>query len=121
MTEQTKTEQTKTDQTKKSALKHIMINLGVLLILVGSTAVKGNYMFFFMGLLLLILQVVDSRVAQTKLVMAELILAGTLAIGALTQLVTAHTFSTPQAFLVVLLLGAILIIADSIREFVELE
>jgi hypothetical protein len=30
------------EQNKKGAMKHIMINLGVMLVLVGSTAVKGG-------------------------------------------------------------------------------
>ncbi|MEJ2031836.1 MAG: hypothetical protein P8Y63_02100 [Deltaproteobacteria bacterium] len=53
--------------------------------------------------------------------MAELILSSTLAIAVITQLIMSKSFRTPQAFLVVLLFGAILIIADSTRQFMELE
>jgi len=41
------------EQKNKDGLKHIMINFGVMLVLVGSTAVKAdNLAFFFMGLML---------------------------------------------------------------------
>lgn len=111
------------EQNRKGALAHIMINLGVLLVLVGSTAVKGdNLTFFFMGLILLAFQIFEFKgVAGRKLVMAELMLATTLGVAAITQIVLSKSFSTPQAFLVVLLLGAILIIVDSVQKFVELE
>jgi hypothetical protein len=33
-------------QNKKGALKHIMINLGVMLVLVGATAVNGDNLMF---------------------------------------------------------------------------
>ena len=111
------------EQNKKGAMKHVMINLGVMLVLVGSTAVKGdNLTFFFIGLILLALQIFDFKgVPAAKLVVGEIILSATLAIAAVTQLFMSRSFSTPQSFLVVLLLGVILIIVDSIREFVELE
>jgi hypothetical protein len=111
------------EQNKKGVMKYIMINLGVMLVLVGATAVReDNLTFFFMGLMLLALQIFDFKgFAAAKLVMAEIILAGTLGIAAVTQLFMSRSFSAPQSFLVVLLLGVILIIADSIREFVELE
>lgn len=111
------------EQSKKGALAHIMINLGVMLVLIGSTAVKGDDLtLFFIGLILLALQIFDFKgVAAAKLVMAEIMLATTLSVAAITQIVLSKSFSTPQAFLVVLLLGAILIIVDSVRKFVELE
>ena len=111
------------EQNKKDAVKHIMTNLGVMLVLVGTTAVKvDNLAFFFLGLILLALQTFDLKgVNPKKLVIAEIMLAGTLAIAGITQLVMSRNFSTPQAFLVVLLLGAILIIVESIRKFAEQE
>jgi hypothetical protein len=111
------------EQSKKVAMKHTMINLGVMLVLIGSTAVKGsNLPFFFVGLILLAIQIFDSQIiAAAKLIMAELILSSTLAIAVITQLIMSKSFRTPQAFLVVLLFGAILIIADSTRQFMELE
>ena len=111
-----------TEQNKKCTIKNIMMNLGIMLVLVGSTAVKGdNLTFFFMGLILLALQIFDFKgVAPTKLIMAGIMLSATLAIAAITQLVMSKSFSTPQAFMVVLLLGVILIIVDSIHKFVEL-
>lgn len=111
------------EPSKESALKHIMTSLGVMLVLVGSTAVKGdNLTFFFIGLILLALQIFDFKgVSATKVVMAEIMLSVTLATAAITQMTMARSFSTPQAFLVVLLLGCILILVDSIRKLVGLE
>jgi hypothetical protein len=111
------------EQKKKDTLKNIIINLGVMLVLVGATAAREqNLTLFFMGLVLLILHIFDFKgVAATKLIMAEIILSVTLGVDAITQLFTARSFSAPQSFLVVLLLGVILIIVDSVREFAELE
>jgi hypothetical protein len=111
------------EQKKKDALKNIMINLGILLILVGATAVKGdNLTFFFLGLSLLAIQTFTLPGAdQKKLVMAEIMISGTLSIAAITQLIMARSFGTPQVFLVVLLLGGILVIVESVRKYAELE
>jgi hypothetical protein len=111
------------EEKKKDSLKHIMINLGVMLVLVGSTAVKAdNLTFFFMGLILLAIQIFDFKgVNAKKLVTAEIMISATLTIAAITQLVMARGFGTPQVFLVVLLLGSILIVVESLRKFVELE
>ena len=109
------------EQKRKETLKHIMINFGVMLVLIGSTAVKAeNLTFFFMGLILLALQMFDFKgVDAKKLVMAEIMISGALTIAAITQLVPAKSFGTPQVFLVVLLLGSILIVIESFRKFVE--
>jgi len=108
---------------KKDALKHIVINLGVMLVLVGSTAVKtDNLTFFFMGLALLAIQIFDFKGVDAKrLVTAEIMISATLTIAAITQLVMSKGFSTPQVFLVVLLLGSILIVVESLRKYVDLE
>jgi len=111
------------EQKNKDGLKHIMINFGVMLVLVGSTAVKAdNLAFFFMGLMLIAIQVFDFKEVQNakRLVTAEIMISGALTIGAVTQLAMSKSFSTPQAFLVVLLLGSILIIVESFRKYVEL-
>lgn len=111
------------EQKKKDSLKHIMVNLGVMMVLVGSTAVKtDNLAFFFMGLILLALQMFDLKGADAKrLVTAEIMISGTLTIAAITQLAMSKSFAVPQVFLVVLLLGSILIVVESLRKFVELE
>ena len=111
------------EQKKKDALKHILLNLGVMMVLVGSTAAKtDNLAFFFLGLVLLALQIFELKgVDAKKLVIAEIILSGTLIIAAITQLAMSKSFAVPQAFLVVLLLGGILIVVESLRKFAELE
>lgn len=111
------------EQKNKDGLKHIMINFGVMLVLVGSTAVKAdNLTFFFMGLMLLAIQIFNFKPVQDakRLVTAEIMISGALIIGAITQLVMSRSFSTPQAFLVVLLLGSIMIVVESFRKLVEL-
>jgi hypothetical protein len=111
------------EQKKKDTLKHIMINLGVMLVLVGSTAVKtDNLTIFFMGLILLAIQVFDFKgVDAKKLVTAEAMISGTLTIAAVSQLVMSKGFGVQQVFLVVLLLGSMLIVVESLRKFAELE
>lgn len=110
-------------QSKAIVLKHIMGSLGAMLILVGSAAGKAdNLPFFFMGLALLAIQVFEFKgVAAVKLVMGEIILSLALGIAAMTQLFTSKSFGTPQAFLVVLLLGVTLLLVESVRKFAELE
>jgi len=106
---------------KSDILKNILINLGVLLILVGSTAMKEDMAFFLIGLVLLSIQTFGITVAQPKkLAIAEIILAVTLAIGAVTQLINANIGRTQQVFLVVLLLGALLIVVESTRKYADL-
>ena len=106
---------------KSDILKTMLINLGVLLILVGSTVVKGDMDFFFIGLVLLALQTFEfTAIPPKKLVIAEIILAATLAIGSITQLTSAAGGRTQQVFLVVLLLGSLLIVVESTRKYSDL-
>ena len=109
------------EQKRKDMLKPVMVNFGVMLVLIGSTAVKAdNLTFFFMGMILLALQIFDFKGVDAKrLVTGEIMISGTLTIAAITQLVPAKSFGTPQAFLAVLLLGSILIVVESLRQFVE--
>jgi hypothetical protein len=106
---------------KNDILKNIMINLGVLFILVGSTAIKGDLMFFFIGLALLAIQTFEfSGVQIKKLVLAEIMLAATVAIGATTQLVVSASTRSQQAFLVILLLGGLLVAVEAVRKYADL-
>jgi hypothetical protein len=106
---------------KSDVLKNILVNLGVLLILVGSLAIKGDMTIFLIGLILLAVQTFElPAVKPKKLAIAEIILAATLAIGAVTQLIIATTGRTQQIFLVVLLLGALLIVVESTRKYADL-
>lgn len=102
-------------------LKNIMINLGVLFILVGSTAAKGDMTFFFIGLALLAMQTFEfSGVQAKKLVMAEIILSATVAIGAVTQLVQSSGNRSQQAFIILLLLGGLLVAVETVRKYADL-
>jgi len=106
---------------KSDILKSILINLGVLLILVGSTAMKGDMTFFFIGLALLAIQTFEfTGVKPKKLVIAEIMLATTLAVGSITQLISGSGARTQQVFLVVLLLGALLVVVESTRKYADL-
>lgn len=107
---------------KRDAIKNILINIGIMLILIGATAVKGdNLTFFFMGLILLVLQTFTIKeVEPGKLVMAEIMLSATLSIGAVSQLVMAKSFGAPQGFMVILLLGGLLIVVEAVRKYADL-
>jgi hypothetical protein len=108
-------------ENKSNILKNIMINLGVLLILVGSTATHGDMEYFFLALAILAIQTFEfSGVQAKKLVMAEIMLAATIAIGGMTELVTFSGSRSQQAFLIVLLLGGLLIIMEAVRKYADL-
>jgi len=106
---------------KSDILKNIMINLGVLFILVGSTAQKEDMAFLLIGLALLAIQTFTFSSAQEKkLVVAEIMLSATVAAGAVTQLIIAGGTRSQQAFLVLLLLGGLLIIVEAVRKYADL-
>ncbi len=107
---------------KSDVLKNLLINLGILLILVGSTSIKTDHLsFFFLGLVLLALQTFDFKGTEPKkLAMAEIIISAALAIVAVTQLIMATSFRTPQVFIIILLLGTILIVVEAVRKYADL-
>ncbi len=107
---------------KADLVKNIMINLGVLLILVSSLASKDiGFSYLLLGLLLLIIQVVDLKGIEPKrLATAEIILATSLALAAIAQLVLSKTFGVPQVYLIILLLGAILVTVEAVRKYADL-
>jgi hypothetical protein len=109
------------EEKKSDILKNIMINLGVLLILVGSTAMKGDMTFFFIGLALLAIQTFEfTGVQAKKLVLAEIMLSATIAIGSATQLVVSAGTRSQQAFLIILLLGGLLVAVEAVRKYADL-
>ena len=108
-------------ENKGDMMKSILINLGVLLILVGSMAGREeNLAFFSLGLILLAFQTFDLKVAPKRLAMAEIILSAALTVAVITQLITAKSFKTPQVFQILLLLGSILIVVETVRKYSEL-
>jgi len=107
---------------KSDMIKNVLINLGVLLILIGSTAIKGDITFFLIALMLLAIQTFEfTAIAPKKLVIAEIMLAVTVAVGSITQLVNASAARTQQVFLVVLLLGSLLIVVEAVRKYADME
>ncbi len=106
---------------KSDVLKNIMINLGVLFILVGSTATRGDLTYFFMAVAILAIQTFEFTAVQAKkLVMAEIMLSATIAIGGVMQLVAATGSKTQEAFVVILLLGGLLILIEAVRKYADL-
>ena len=106
---------------KNDVVKNIMVNLGVLFILVGSTAMKMDVAFFFLALAILAIQTFEiPSVNAKKLVVAEIMMSATIAISALTQLVVSTASKTQQAFIVVLLLGGLLIVVEAVRKYADL-
>ncbi len=106
---------------KSDILKNIMINLGVLLVLVGSMAIKGDLTYFFIGLTLLAIQTFEfTGVQAKKLVLAEILLSATIAIGATTQLIVSASTRSQQVFLIILLLGGLLIAVEAVRKYADL-
>lgn len=109
------------DEKKSDVLKNIMINLGVLFVLVGSTAIKADLTFFLIALAILAIQTFEfTGVQAKKLVMAEIMLSATLAVGAVTQLVISAGTRPQQVFLIVLLLGGLLIMVEAVRKYADL-
>jgi hypothetical protein len=106
---------------KSDMLKNIMTNLGVLFILVGSTAAKGDMTFFFISLAILAIQTFEFHVIEAKkLVMAEILLSATLAIGAVAQLIISSGSRSQMTFVIVLLLGSLLIVGEAVRKYADL-
>jgi hypothetical protein len=107
---------------KTELIKNVMINLGILLILVSATASKDiNLTYFFLGLLLLAIQTMDLKGIEPKrLATAEIIIASTLSVGAVIQLILSKSFGAPQVFLIILLLGGLLVTVEAVRKFADL-
>lgn len=107
---------------KKEAIKNLMVNLGIFFILIGSLLLRGDALeLFFLGLVLLAAQTVEIRSASPgKLALAEIILAAAVAVAAVVQIILAASFKTPQVFLLIVLLGAVLVAVESVRKYSEL-
>ena len=106
---------------KSDTLKDIMVNMGVLLILVGSIATRGDLAYFFLALAILAIQTFEfSGIQAKKLVTAEIILSATIAIGSVIQLITFSGSKSQQAFLAALLLGGLLIVIEAVRKYADL-
>ncbi len=104
-----------------NVLKSIMINLGVLLILVGSTATRGDLTYFWLALAILAIHTFEfTGIQAKKLVMAEIMLSVTLSVGSITELITVPGSRLQQSFLTVLLLGGLLVTIESVRNYADL-
>ncbi len=108
---------------KAELIKSSMINLGILLVLVSTTASKDlGPAYFFLGLILLAIQTLDFKgIEPKKLVIAEIIISASLSIAAVIQLImTTKNFGAAQIFLILLLLGGILITVEAVRKYADL-
>ena len=107
---------------KAELIKNILINLGIVLILVSTLANKDTgWPSFVVGLLLLLIQTADLKsIAPKKLVVAEIIIALSLALATTLQLALSKSFGTPQVFMIILLLGAVLITVEAVRKYADL-
>jgi hypothetical protein len=107
-------------ENRSELFKNIMIYLGILLILVGSTAARDLGLTFF-GLLLLVIQTFEFKGQEAKkLVVAEIIIASSLSIVTIIQLIMSKSFHAPQVFMIVLLLGGILVTVEAVRKYADL-
>jgi hypothetical protein len=103
---------------KQEMLRNVLNNIGILFVLVGSTAVKeGSLAFFLAGIALLAIQTLDLRSVQPKKVlMAVILLSSSVCVAAIIQLVMVKIFRAPQFFTVIIALGAFLILLEAVRE-----
>ena len=106
----------------KDIIKDLMVNIGILFILIGASAVKDDKLtIILLGLALLAIQTFEFRsVPVKKLLTAELMLSLTVSGVAINQLVQSSSFRAPQAFLVAALLGAILVLIEAVRKYADL-
>ncbi|OGW36595.1 MAG: hypothetical protein A2010_03225 [Nitrospirae bacterium GWD2_57_9] len=106
---------------KAELIKSVMINLGILLILVSAIAAKELGVSFYLGLILLAFQTFDFKgIEPRKLIVAEIIIASALSIATITLLIMSKSFGTPQVFMIILLLGAILVTIEAVRKYADL-
>ncbi len=107
-------------ETKKDLVKNIMIYLGILLILVSSMAGQNGLTAFFLGLALLAIQTFEFKgIDMKKLLVAEIIIAASLSIATIVQLIMSKSFAAPQVFMILLLLGGILVTVEAVRTFAD--
>lgn len=105
----------------KELIKNIMVNLGILLILVSTAAAKESGTALIFGLILLAFQTFEFKTVEPKkLVLSEIIVASALSIATIVQLVMSKSFGSPQAFMVILVLGALLVTIEAIRKYADL-
>lgn len=106
---------------KAEIVNTMMINLGILLILVSTTAGKEmSTASFVLGLVLLGIQTLEfGGIEPKKLLTGQVIMAVALAVTAIFQLVAAKSLGTAQVFSILLLVGALLIAVEAVRKYVE--
>lgn len=106
---------------KSDALKDLMSNVGMFLILAGAAAMKADTLtFLLLGLVLLAVQMLDVKnLTAGKQAITEIILSGAVVVAAIAQLVLARRFQATQFFLIIVLLGAILVAVEAFRKNAE--
>ena len=105
-------------ENKEETLRNVLNNIGILFILVGSSAVKeGSLAFFLAGVALLAIRTFEIRAVQPKrAAMAVIVLSSSVCVAAIIQLVMAKSFRAPQFFMIILAVGAFLIVLEAVRE-----
>ena len=94
-----------------------MINLWILLILTSAIAAKDSGAPLFLGLILLAIQTYDFEVEPKKIIVTEILIALALSIAAVIQLVVSKSFGLPQALMITLLLGGIVVTVEAVRKY----
>ncbi len=107
---------------KTQLIKSIMVNLGIALILISTTASKDlSSAYFVLGLILLAIETMDLKsMDPRKLATAEIILAAALSLAAVIQLSLSKSFGAPQIFMILTLLGGLLVTVETVRKYAEL-
>lgn len=106
----------------KEFIKDLIMNIGILFILAGATAAKDeNLAILILGLALLVIQTFSfTNTAGKKLVMAEILISLTAGIAAVSHLALSSSFRSPQVFMIITLLGAILVVVEATRKYADL-
>lgn len=105
---------------KSDILKDILVYAGILSILTGSLVIKDGVVFFLIGFALLAMQTVDLRgIDRNRITVAGMVLSFAAGAAAAVHLALAKSFGTSQFFLVLMLLGAILIVAELVRKLTK--
>lgn len=106
---------------KSNVMKGILVYVGILLILTGSMVGKNEILtFFFIGLALLAVQTFGlPGVDRKRLAVAETVLSAAVATAGVVQLTAARSFGTSQVFIVLLVIGALLVVVESVRKLTD--
>ena len=106
---------------KNDFRKDLLVYAGILFIIAGSLVARTDGLAsLFVGLALLSSHTFDIKAADRKrIAIAETVLSFAVGVGASAQLALARSFGMVQFFIVLMLIGAILIVAESVRKLTK--